>query len=137
MATEPYGICEHDRAALQELIQQHDVVWVHTIRTAQWFQIYRWPHSVLDVDDLPSRPYQLPERSGGSLVRRMLDLRMLWIWRRRERMLSDRFDVLAVCSEEDRRYLGISERLHVIPNGAHPLKARPRTYSEMQRIGLI
>ena len=55
MATDPYVASEPDRAALQELIQQHDVVWVHTIRTAHWFRIYRWPHSVLDVDDLPSR----------------------------------------------------------------------------------
>jgi glycosyltransferase involved in cell wall biosynthesis len=137
MATDPYVVSEHDRLELQELIQQHDVIWVHTIRTAQWFRIYRWSHSVLDVDDLPSRPYQLAERSGGNLIRRMLDLRMLWIWRRRERMLGERFDVLAVCSEEDRQYLGGSERIHVIPNGAHPLETRRHTRSETPRIGLI
>lgn len=137
MATDPYGVSESDRAGLEELIRQHDVIWVHTIRTAQWFRIYRWPHSVLDVDDLPSRPYQSAERSGGSPVRRMLDLRMSWIWQRRERILPERFDVLAVCSEEDRRYLGSSERIHVIPNGAHPFKARPRILSEAPRIGLI
>jgi glycosyltransferase involved in cell wall biosynthesis len=137
MATDPYVISEPDQIGLQELIQQHDLVWVHTIRTAQWFRIYRWPHSVLDVDDLPSRPYQLPERSGGSLIRRALDLRMSLIWQRRERMLLERFDVLAVCSEEDRRYLGSSGRIHVIPNGAHPQKARSLTCSEVPRIGLL
>jgi glycosyltransferase involved in cell wall biosynthesis len=137
MATDPYVVTEPDRAGLQKLIRQHDVIWVHTIRTAQWFRIYRWPHSVLDVDDLPSRQYQSAEQSGGSPVRRMLDLRMSWIWQRRERILPKRFDVLAVCSEEDRRYLGSSERIHVIPNGAHPLEARPRTCSEVPRIGLI
>src|SRR5580704_3073554 len=117
-------MAELNGIALEELFHQHDVIWVHTIRTAQWFRIYRWPHSVLDVDDLPSRPYQLAERSGGSLIRRMLDLRMAWIWQRRERILSERFDVLAVCSEEDRGYLGSSERIHIIPNGAYPLEAR-------------
>jgi glycosyltransferase involved in cell wall biosynthesis len=137
MATDPYVISDSDRSGLQELIEQHDVIWVHTIRTAQWFRIYRWPHSVLDVDDLPSRPYQLAEQSKGSLVRRMLDLRMSWIWQRRERILPERFDVLGVCSEEDRRYLGSSERIHVIPNGAHPFEARPRILSEVPRIGLI
>jgi glycosyltransferase involved in cell wall biosynthesis len=137
MATDPYVVNESDRAGLEELIQQHDVIWVHTIRTAQWFRIYRWPHSVLDVDDLPSRPYQLAEQSKGSLVRRILDLRMLWIWQRRERRLPERFDVLGVCSEEDRRYLGSSEQIHVIPNGAHPFEARPRILSEAPRIGLI
>ena len=41
MATDPYVVGESDRAALQELIQQHDVVWVHTVRTANWFRIYQ------------------------------------------------------------------------------------------------
>ena len=137
MATEPYLVSEADRAGLEELIQQHDLVWVHTIRTAQWFRMYRWPHSVLDVDDLPSRQYQSAAYSGASSSRRLRDLRMSWIWRRREKMLPARFDVLAVCSEEDKRYLGSSERVHVIPNGAHPAEPRPRPISEQPRIGLI
>ena len=119
-------LAKPDRAALQELIQQHDVVWVHTIRTAHWFRIYRWPHSVLDVDDLPSRQRISRRRSRAAVhVRRLLDLRMSWIWRRRERMFPDRFDVLTVCSEDDRRYLGRPERIHVIPNGAPPPGSAP------------
>ncbi len=137
MATDPYAVSEPDRAGLQELIQKHDVIWVHTIRTVNWFRIYRWPHSVLDVDDLPSRSYQSAAQSGGSPVRRLLDLRMSWIWHRRERILPERFDVLTVCSEDDRRYLCRPERIHVIPNGAHPLAAHPRAFSELPRIGLI
>jgi len=137
METDPYVVSEPDRAGLQELIRQHDVIWVHTIRTAHWFRIYRWPHSVLDVDDLPSRSYQSAAQWGGSPVRRLLDLRMSWIWRRRERILPERFDVLTVCSEDDRRYLCRPERIHVIPNGAHPLVVRPRAFSELPRIGLI
>jgi len=137
MVTDPYIVSEHDRSALLELIQQHDVVWVHTVRTANWFRIDRWPHSVLDVDDLPSRSHRSEAQSAGSPLKRLLDLRRSWIWRRRERNLSERFDVLTVCSEDDRRYLGKLDRIHVIPNGAHPLQARPRTCSEVPRIGLI
>jgi glycosyltransferase involved in cell wall biosynthesis len=137
MATDPYVVSEADRAALEELIQQHDLIWVHTIRTAQWFRMFRWPHSVLDVDDLPSRQYQSSAHSGNSPSRRLLDLRMSRIWRRRERLMPARFDVLAVCSEEDRRYLGSPERVHVIPNGAHPVEPRPRAIAEQPRIGLI
>ena len=79
---------------------------------------------------------------GGSVgwqswMRRLLDLRMSWIWRRRERVLPERFDILTVCSEDDRRYLSRPERIYVIPNGAHPLAARPRVLSEVPRIGLI
>jgi glycosyltransferase involved in cell wall biosynthesis len=137
MATDPYSVSELDRAGLQELIQQHDVVWVHTIRTANWFRIYQWPHSVLDVDDLPSRAYQSAAQAGRTSARRLHNLRMSWIWRRRERILPERFDVLTVCSEDDRRYLCRPERIHVIPNGAHPLPARPHAFSEPPRIGLI
>lgn len=137
MATDPYVVSEPDRAGLQELIQQHDVIWVHTIRTANWFRIYRWPHSVLDVDDLPSRSYQSAAQSGGSSARRLFDLRMAWIWRRRERILPERFDVLTVCSEDDRRYLGRQEGIHVVPNCSQPLVVRPRSRPELPRIGFI
>lgn len=137
LATDPYEVSEPDRAALQGLIQQHDVTWVHTIRTANWFRIYRWPHSVLDVDDLPSRSLRLTSESANNPVRRLLYLRKSWIWRRHEQISPERFDVLTVCSEDDRRYLSRPERIHVIPNGANPLAARPRAFSELPRIGLI
>ena len=137
MATDSYVVSDPDRAALQKLIPQHDVIWVHTVRTANWFRIYRWPHSVLDIDDLPSSQHQSAAQSGGSPTTRLLNLRRSWIWQRRERVLSERFDVLTVCSEDDRRYLGRPDRIHVIPNGADPVEARPRTFSGAIRIGLI
>jgi glycosyltransferase involved in cell wall biosynthesis len=137
MATDPYAVSEPDRAALRELIQQHDVIWVHTVRTANWFRIYRWPHSVLDVDDLPSRSLRSAAQSGDSPVGRLLDFRRSLIWRRHERTLSERFDILTVCSEDDRRYLRNPNRTHVIPNGANLLAARSRVLSEPPRIGLI
>jgi polysaccharide biosynthesis protein PslH len=137
LATDPYEVSEPDRAALQRLIQQHDVTWVHTIRTADWFRIYRWPHSVLDVDDLRSRSLRLAAETAESLITRLLYLRKSWIWRRHEQISLERFDVLSVCSEDDRQYLSRPERIHVIPNGAHPLPARPRAFSELPRIGLI
>lgn len=137
MATDPYVVSEPDRMGLQELIQQHDVVWVHTIRTANWFRIYRWPRSVLDVDDLPSSTEQSAARSVGSPVSRLLNLRRAWIWRRRERTFQARFDILTVCSEEDRRYLGMEERIHVIPNGSHRTAVRPHGSAELPIIGFI
>jgi polysaccharide biosynthesis protein PslH len=137
LETDPYVASGQDRAALKELIQQHDVIWIHTVRTANWFRMYRWPHSVLDVDDLQSRTHSSVAQSSSSLARRLLNLRRAWIWRRRERDFQERFDVLTVCSEDDRRYFGMEERIHVIPNGSHPLKVRPRVFSEQPRIGFI
>jgi glycosyltransferase involved in cell wall biosynthesis len=137
MATDPYTVSEHDRAVLLELIQQHDVVWVHTVRTANWFRIHRWSHSVLDVDDLLSRSLRLEAQSTNSPIKSLLNLRRSWIWRRRERNLPERFDVLTVCSEDDRRYLGKLDRIHVVPNGAHDLSEATRARSETPILGFI
>jgi glycosyltransferase involved in cell wall biosynthesis len=137
MATDPYEMSQADRAALQELIDQHDVVWVHTIRTANWFRIYRWRHSILDIDDLPSQQYQSAARSNGSPLRRFLNLRMSRIWQRRERVFANRFDVLAVCSEDDRKCVANTSHVHVIPNGSYPIEPTRTPASDLQRIGLI
>jgi glycosyltransferase involved in cell wall biosynthesis len=132
-----YEASEQDRTALKELMQQHDLVWIHTVRTASWFRMYRWPQSVLDLDDLQSRTHRSVAQASGSFGKRLVNLRRAWIWRRRERTLTDRFDVLTVCSEEDRRYLGMEERTHVIPNGSNPVVMRPRASAETPRIGFI
>lgn len=137
MATDPFVVSASERIATQNLIDQYDIVWVHTIRTANWFRIGRWPHSVLDVDDLPSRTYWSEAQSPKSQTRRFHDLRMSWIWKRRELMFPERFDVLTACSEEDKRYLACPDRTYVIPNGAavQPLSKSPRSFPP--RIGFI
>jgi len=137
LATDPYAVSESGRAEMQEMFDQYDLIWVHTVRTANWFRIYRWPHSVLDVDDLPSRSLLSEAQSGRIPFKRLLDFRRSWIWRRRERFLQDRFDVLTVCSEDDRKYLANANRIYVIPNGASSLPEHSRVLSETPRIGLI
>jgi len=137
MATDPYEASKSDCGALLGLIQQHDLTWIHTIRTANWFRIYRWPHSVLDVDDLPSRTRLSAAQASDSPQERLMDLRRACIWRRRERLLPDRFDILTVCSEDDRQYLGNPDRTYVIPNGSHPQAPRPPSTSRLPRIGFI
>lgn len=115
--SEYFSLSDRERAEILKLISEHDLVWVHTIKTANILRIRHWPHSILDVDDLPSRVYRSSSRAGRSPLRRLLDLRMSSIWRRRELRLLSRFSVLSVCSEEDRRYLGGGPRIRVIPNG--------------------
>lgn len=137
MATEPWTLTEEDRGALLQLMEQYDVVWVHNVRTANLVQIDRWPHSVLDVDDIPSCYFSTLAQSRDNPVRRLLDLRMSWIWKRRERHLAERFDVFAVCSEQDRRYLSGLAQAHVIPNGFNAIATRPQVRSECPRIGFI
>ena len=137
MGTDLYEVSRPDREALLRLIQQHDLVWVHTIRTANWFRIYRWPHCVLDVDDLTSRQQRSLALANSNPVERLVGLRRAWIWRRHERLFPERFDVLTVCSEDDRHYLGGSAPIYVIPNGSHPQAAHPCSSSGLPRIGFI
>ena len=54
------------------------------------------------------------------LPERLLTARRLVSWLRRDRLLGERFTVLAVCSETDKSYLhklGVKAPVHVIPNG--------------------
>ncbi len=109
--------CTSDREAVSRMIVEHDIVWVHTILTANAFQIFKWPHAVLDIDDIPSRLFYSAARFEKKAAK-ILDLyRKSLLWRCRERILKRRFDVIAVCSNEDRRYLGDDGRIQVIPNG--------------------
>lgn len=137
MGTDPYVASDADRAFLSEVINQYDVVWIHTIRTANWFRLYRWPHSVLDADDMQSRTHRSVAMSSRNPATRLVNLRRSWIWRRHERHFEYRFDVLAVCSEDDRQYLGMEDRTYVIPNGAHPGMLHPRVSTKPPRIGFI
>ncbi len=137
LGTFPSAMDPADRATLLERAGKVDLVWIHSIRTANATGISRWPRSVLDIDDLPSLQYDSAAESHGSPCRRLLDLRMSWIWRRREMRLARRFDVLAVCSELDKRRLGGTEQLHVIRNGFDIPAPLPPVKSSKPRLGFI
>ena len=131
-------VSERDRAELLRLIRLNDVVWVHTLRTANECRIFRWPHTVLDMDDIPSRLYTTVARNGSRVVRRCLDYRMSLIWRRRERLIGQRFDVVSVCSDEDREYLRDSPKIQTVPNGfAPPITIPNRVRSLPPLLGFI
>ncbi len=138
MNTHFSSVPEPDRNRLRELLESHDVAWVHTILTANALRIFRWPRAVLDIDDLPSRSYRSRIHPGPGLVRRILNYRMSLVWRRRERKLKDRFDVLTVCSEDDRRYLGGGPGIRVVPNGFDlPSRTPARKPAAPPRLGFI
>jgi len=134
--TVPIAMDLNERQAVRDLMNEHDVVWVHSIKTANLFGIYRWPHSVIDIDDLPSRFYQSSALVDVSFGRRILNRRMSMIWRRREQRLAERFNVLMVCSEDDRRYLSI-DSVRVLPNGFNHVSNVKRHPIQPPRIGFI
>lgn len=99
---------------------------------------YRWPHTVLDVDDIQSRLYRSYAKAASGIIRSLLDYRLSLIWWRRERLLRNRFDVLTVCSENERRYLGAGPRIHVVRNGfASPSQVPIRIPAVPGRLGFI
>src|SRR5262249_45088091 len=96
---------------------QADLVWIHSIRTANAAGIHKWQNSILDIDDLPSAHYHSTASTSRISIRKLLDLRMATIWRRRELHLRKRFDALVVCSPQDKAYLGDFNNIHVVANG--------------------
>jgi glycosyltransferase involved in cell wall biosynthesis len=127
-----------DRERLLNRLDDFDLVWVLNARTpnilAQWY----WPHSVLDINDLPSRFHKTVWQNGASMSEKVKAGLEMHFSRRRERLWKKRFTVLAVCSEGDRNYLGGGEHVHVIPNGfERPARDRGRQFVDPPRIGFI
>jgi hypothetical protein len=64
-----------------------------------------------------------------------------WSWRRRERLLGERFSVLTVCSDADRTYLtrmGVDVPIHVVANGfERPVTLPARRPTSPPRLGFI
>jgi glycosyltransferase involved in cell wall biosynthesis len=137
LGTSPYTISARDRQVLLNERARHDLTWIHTVTTANLAGVVSWPCSVLDTDDLLSRVYRRLAQSGGNAARRLADLRMAWLWRKRERLFTERFDFLTTCSEDDRQYLGAGGRTYVIPNGFLPQAERPRLSAKLTRLGFI
>jgi glycosyltransferase involved in cell wall biosynthesis len=138
LATEGFEVRDIDREATSHLMEESDVIWVHGLQTANMFGIYRWPRSILDIDDIPSRFFSSRARNASVVTRKIHDYRKALLWWRRERILGRRFSVVAVASEEDRRYLGSAARITVVPNGFNPpTEQHPKITTEPQRIGFI
>jgi glycosyltransferase involved in cell wall biosynthesis len=94
-----------------------DIVWFHTAKIPDALNTFRWDRSILDVDDLASQFYFSKAKSSRSVIRRLLDYRMSYIWRRRENLFHDRFDIISVCSDADKKIFTKEDRTLVIRNG--------------------
>lgn len=115
--THGFGVTAEEAATLQDLVREHDIVWIHTIRLANAFRFSRLANSVLDLDDVQSCYWRQVARTTASWKQALIARRLVWQWQRRERQALTRFSTLAVCSREDRAYLGDDPRIHVVPNG--------------------
>ena len=136
--TEPAQAAARERVRLQKLMAGYDLVWVHGLRIANALGIFRWPHSVLDIDDLPSSFHRTCMAQAEKLSGRFREYRRMRRWQRRERVLPERFEAVCVCSEPDRRAFNGAERVFVLPNGFDaPARTPARRVASPPRIGFI
>jgi polysaccharide biosynthesis protein PslH len=136
----PFGhrVSSSGQAWLSEHLENFDLIWLHHFRTASVFERWKWPRSVMDVDDIPSTFQRTELQNSVGLGRRLRTRLRMRAAARRERLLGERFSVLSVCSEADRRYLNLQVPVHVIPNGFEAPKAEPvRRPVVPPRIGFI
>jgi polysaccharide biosynthesis protein PslH len=127
-----------DRQRVAELVEQHDVVWIHTLKLANSFRRFHWPASIIDVDDFPSRFHRSAAGHAPSLKMKLMRYQKAFSWRRHERNCLKRFDLLAVCKEADCESFGDPSRVHVVPNGfTIPEPASAPVTRRDDRIGMI
>jgi polysaccharide biosynthesis protein PslH len=133
-----HTISESDRLSVLDSLSSYNLVWLHHLRTANVFGRWSWPRSVMDLDDVQSLFAGTVQRTRCRFGQRLRERLRANIARRRERLLGERFNILSVCSEADRKYLGFENKTHVIPNGfAKPLDEPARRIVQPPRIGFI
>ena len=127
-----------DRERLLDRLGDFDLVWVLNARTPNILNQWHWPRSVLDINDLPSTFQRTVWQNGAKLKEKLKAGVRMHLLKRREHFWKERFSVLSVCSEADRRYLGGGEHVHVIPNGFERQPSEPvRNPGDPPRIGFI
>lgn len=127
-----------DRARLQTWMAAHDLTWVHGLKLANRYGLWRWPKSVLDLDDIASGMYRTRMRQAARPLEKLRWWRQVRLWRRREKFLDRRFDALCICSEPDRRELPAAKNLFVVPNGfAAPSQPPVRQLADPPRLGFV
>lgn len=139
----PHG-CGVDEESLRRVLRsaaEFDVIWFFKLRTANMFPHWAWPHSVADIDDVPSTFELSVLQTDLSARNRLLTHMRFSSWKRRDQLLGERFTVLCVCSEADKRYLqtlGLHAPVRVIPNGAsRPATTPIRRVASPPRLGFI
>ncbi len=130
------------RERLLRLMDEHDLIWIHNVKLANMYGLWRWPRSVLDIDDIPSNYYLTDLANATKAVDKLRARRQILLWRRREKLLLERFDAVSVCSEPDlktlNQVLGVSDRLFVLPNVfAAPEQKPVRQPVSPPRVGFV
>ena len=136
--TQGYTLGDEGSVIMDEIVKDYDLIWFHGITIPNSLGRRSWPCSILDVDDIKSQVYTGLAKGSGKWLSRVKAVRQAILWRRRERVLLDRFGILNVCCETDKLSLGDDARIHTIPNGFEAPTEEPlRLPASPPRIGFI
>lgn len=121
-----------------DLLRGNDIVWFHTLEAAFPFSKHSLPcPSVMDLDDINQLKYTLRSRWDSNFRFRCSAAVQALKWKRHESDALKRYTLVAVCSENDRRYLNAAN-VRVIPNGFTLPSQKPVwTAPDPYRLGFI
>lgn len=129
---------QDDRRRVVELMAEHDLIWVHGLRVANGFNIWKWPKTILDIDDIPSEVSKTVMVHGQGIEAKLRAFRKYCMWKRHEARIFDRFPAMTVCSRSDLARFGNSEQVFLVPNGFDaPSEAPVRSPAASVKIGFI
>lgn len=135
------GVAGEAAARFMREAAGYDLVWFFKLRAANMFPDAAWPHSVVDIDDVLSEVERTSAENATGFKQRLMARVRCFSWRRREKLLGQRFNALTVCSEADKKYLGglgLNAPVHVVPNGFdRPATEPQRKPLTPARIGFI
>jgi glycosyltransferase involved in cell wall biosynthesis len=132
------GASAADCRKVEGLVSQNDLVWLHGLRIANGFKRWRWPNSILDIDDIPSEFYKSVASQATGLKARLKAMRHIVLWKRHEARIMERFDSVGVCSHQDKNHFNNPNRVFVLPNGFDVPESTPvHAPSTPPRIGFI
>ncbi len=137
LETHPVQLTTAQLSRLQELINQHDLIWIHTIKIANLLKQFRIRNSILDADDFPSQYCLTIVKNSKSLSTKANNIRLYAGWKLKEETSPERFSGVVVCKPSDQNNFAIPERTLVLPNGFDTPSSQYSRIPEPQRFGMI
>jgi glycosyltransferase involved in cell wall biosynthesis len=106
-----------DQRQFEQLLREHDLVWFCKLDIALACGHRRYPHGILDFDDLMQVQSSQAAELAPTALTRLRQRWQAWRCRRREQAALHRFARVVVCSEPDRHRLGGDPLIGIVPNG--------------------
>ena len=137
LASHPLRVSSGDQKLFHRLQEESDLVWIHTLFTANCMGLWHFRKTFLDIDDLGHAKAGLWAKVETSWLQKLNYVLGFWQLKRQERHILDRFIGAAVCSDVDREFFHNDDRIHVIPNGFEAGNKPADCPRDQKRLGCI